>query len=220
MTRRRGFTILELVIALSLASVVFMAIVGIAAQVVRWEIESRGRGSNTGWTLLSLQRMNRELQLATVLYCPYRDASHFGCPGPESDVLSGCGNYSFLNGSFGGANDASQPITAFYYCVGPLGSAYAGSLLRYEARGIGASCPMAAPACGEGSPEVIARRVSRMDPTATYFKRRDDAGGVQVRYVVGSSDRADAQNKELSAPIFTVVDSVVSMSKVYGNPSD
>ena len=106
MKTRRAFSLIELVVALSLSAFVLVGIVGVASQMIRFQMESANKGDVTGWTLLSLQRMNKEIVDATVLQCP---SAYPGCAGVNSDVLSGCSNYTRMTteGNYGAGNSIS-----------------------------------------------------------------------------------------------------------------
>ena len=209
---RRGFTLLELLVALTLSSVVLLGIVGVASQMIRWHIEGLTKSSDTAWTLTSVQRMSQELRSASALWCPYVDASRGGCPGDKSDILSGCENFSFLDSAI-----HAGPVKAFHYCVADnYGAPPARTLLRYYDDDTGGVCPLTGVVCGGGSPEVVARYVNKISPTTPYFTRRDDAGGVQIRYTVGQV--TPTANRPV--PVYTTVDVVMGMNKPYGNIRD
>lgn len=192
--RPPGFTLTELVIALSLAAFVLVGIVSVAAQMIRFQMEGKTKGDVTGWTLLSLNRMHKELEDASVLAYPTTTGDH----------ISGCSNYSRVTNA---ALDPGKPITAFWYCVA------AGSppkLVRYFAVG---SCPMTVLSCGSGTAEIYALDFYPIG-AAPLFRRVPE--GVELNYNVGVA----AATPQRPMPVYQTVRTRISMNKTYGNTAD
>ena len=57
-----GFTLIELVIAVSISSVVLIGLLGIASSMVQFEVESARNGSVTAGTMASITSMNRDMR--------------------------------------------------------------------------------------------------------------------------------------------------------------
>ncbi len=218
MRPRRGFTLLELIVAMTLSSFVLVGIVTVAAQMMRSQIESSDKGEVTGWTLIGLNRMNKELQ----------DANYLAAPNAGGGaVISGCINYSMLmNNGAGGPINAALPTTAFYYCVNPAVNCgqpgVSCNLLRYYNDGVGIACPIA-PTCGNAAyglnpVEVVSRYVSQIQTPAVlpYFQRANDVGGIALNFNVGTtSPSANRPN-----PVFLTISTKIKMNKQYGNTTD
>ena len=176
---------MELMVATALSAVVMLGVVVVATQMVHFQVDETHKGRVSGWTLLALNRMTKELEGASVLDQPTTTTG--------GDIVSGCSNYSKLSNL---PIDANQPNTSFYYCVN------SNNLYRYEtqtAAGIPIVCPMALPpsaaSCGvTGAYELIAKDVYRLDKLTSnatpYFRRADEVGGVELRYIVGNPVRA------------------------------
>ncbi len=192
---------------MSLSTLVLIGVVGIAAQMVRYQLEGGTKGKVTGWTLLGLMRMSQELENASVLVLP-------SAASPSDDRLSGCSNYSLAMSPPGRIDpDTTVPSVSFYYCVANVGAPASRSLLRYESIGYPAACPISPePTCGSGAFEVVARDVDKLDPATSYFWRADNAAGVEVRYIVGVA----TPTVNVPTPVFMRVRERISMSRSYG----
>lgn len=218
--RREGVTLIELIIALVLSSFVIAALVGVVSQMMRGEMETSGKARVSGWAQMSLDSMQKELANSTVLYCPFPNASHPGCPGSSSDVLSVCSNYTLnpdvgLGPSGGPLNGVPGDVRSAYYCVWsagtPTGTPW---LLRYA----GTGCPISpTPTCGAGSFQVVAQDIHPFDPAAgSLFRRADDIGGVRLSFTIGKST-ATAQDPN---PAYLKIETSVPMQKSIGNLYD
>ena len=195
MPKRPGFSLVELVVALTLSSFVLVGIVGVASQMVRFQIETSNTGTVTGWTLLTLNQMNRELQDASVLNSV------------SATSLSGCGDFSKVNNQ--PLDGVNANITAFYYCVAAVGGFT--SLLRYGASG---ACPYA-PTCGSSGYSLVAQNVSQIGATP-YFQRDDTVGGVSLNFNVGNT----VATTNRPNPVFIKVSTTIRMNKAYDNATD
>jgi prepilin-type N-terminal cleavage/methylation domain-containing protein len=214
---REGFTLIELIVALVLSAFVLVGIVGVATQMIRFQMEGHKKGDVTGWTLLSLAKMNKELEDASVLDFPPPGLP----PADRGDHISGCSNYT--RGSIPpGPIDASLPVTAFWYCVQTdwyweEAKRTTNRLLRYSSIG---SCPAIAPSCGSEPFEVYALDFYKRDGLNYFFRRADDVSGVEVNYTVGIATAADAANANMPNPVFIKVQAKIGMNKSYNNTAD
>ncbi|MDD5629572.1 MAG: prepilin-type N-terminal cleavage/methylation domain-containing protein [Elusimicrobia bacterium] len=217
---RAGFTLLELIIALVLSSFVLMGIFGAVSQMMRGQMDLSVRTTNSGWAQMSLNAMEKEISNGTVLYCPFTDGSHPGCPGPKSAVLSGCSDYTLNPGAgvgpSGGPLDGNLAnVKSFYYCVWDAAATPTKTpwLLHYKGTG---SCPIApAPVCGSGTFDVVAQGIYPGESgRAYYFQRADDVAGVQLLFNVGQAISSSGE----TGP--TKVDARIQMQKSFSNPYD
>lgn len=214
MKTRRGLTLIEMIVAIFLSSLVLLAIVGVAAQMIRFQMEGTTKSGVAGWTMISLDQMNRELQDATALYCPSAGPG-YGCGSTTSSYLSGCKNYSLMPPGSRISPDLSVPITAFYYCV----DNNLHNLLRYQMQG---ACPYAPqPTCGQGSYTLVAQKVypDPGDPQCNQcFRRADDVGGVELNFNVG--DPINPPQSGMKNPVYMKVQTKIGMKKPYNDPYD
>ncbi|MFA6004616.1 MAG: prepilin-type N-terminal cleavage/methylation domain-containing protein [Elusimicrobiota bacterium] len=210
-SKHRGVTLLELLIALALSSLILMAVMEVSTNMIRQHMEGSAKGSVTGENLYGLMLMNRQLQ----------DASSLAVPAAgTSDVLNGCENYSRQGGV---VIDPSRGVKAFHYCMASIGGVP--FLLRYARNGL---CPMPAPACGSAGYEVIARGFYRYPPAGyaanksnctpglSFFARADDFGGVELRYAVGDP----CPTVRAPIPRTVLVRTSIKMNKPYNSPAD
>lgn len=204
-----GFSLLELIIAISLASLVLVAVTNLAASAVRFQMDGIRKGSVTGWSLVSFVTMSKEVENANVLVWPTGSA----------DTIILCNNWSRLMAAAPGARlDTTQPLEVIYYCYNPATKA----LWRYYTAAAG-TCPASVagsvPACtgAAGFPDMqqIAWNVERLSGQ-NVFMRDDTIGGARIRYVVGQ------QTADVKHPItiYTPFDVGLSMQKQYSDTSD
>jgi len=188
-----GFSMLELIISLSLSTIVLIGVISMATQVVRNEYGAIKSGEVSALTLNGLDAMNRELEKATYIE-PASPSAGGG------SLISGCLNYSsVLNGMAGldsgsGKIDASNPKKmGFIYCVRSSGTpGRFDSLIRHPQVGTyDPSCPMAHPACGAAGTYdvIIGNNISLYDGygAGNYFQRDDTVGGIRMHYIVGNA---------------------------------
>lgn len=207
---RAGFSLLELVIAISLASMVLVAVISMAAQMTRFHVDGIRSGTVTGWSLVSVSQMTKEIADANVLAYPSTTTT-------GANTLVACVNWSRL---MPGKLDtrATANVTVLYYCYDSTNK----YLRRYVNRGTAVTCPAtppAIPACdGTGSWDeagVVATNVE-LNGGAFIFTRDDVIGGVRIRYIVGSPTPTTNRPQ----PIFTPFDIKVGMQKQYDNTVD
>jgi hypothetical protein len=206
--RSLGFSLLELMVSLTLSTVVLIGVISIATQVVRNQFQTIRSGEISGQTLAALHAMNRELEQAT-----YIDPTAPTTSG--DDIVSGCLNYSpqmvTLNGD--GRIDSTKPIQSFYYCVLVHGTpGRFDSLLRYPPFGqYGATCPITTPTCGAGSYDAVVGYNFSKIGSSSYFTRDDTTGGISMNYIVGNA----TPTAQVKIPVAYIVQSKITMAKSY-----
>lgn len=222
--RKNGFSLIEMVIAVSLASFVLVGVASIAAQMARSQVEGIRKGTATGWSVISYMAMSKELEDGNVLAFPIAD-------GASSDSLIMCKNWSRAvnGGPPGGKLYTNDPITnaaadttVVQYC---LDTTDASNLIlrRYENRGPGVTCPnpgvpVACTATPSGTwtrTDVVGFRVERLSG-ASVFTRANSSGGVRVRYVVGRQTPTTNDPNPQSTPF----DFKISMQKQFSSTVD
>lgn len=231
MRTSRGFSIIELVIAISLASFVLVGVATIAAQMARSQIEGIRSGTATGWSLISYQAMAKEIEDANVLAWP---TTHL----QASDSVVICKNWSRSIG--GKLNTNTSPaqadwVTVTQFCVDPTApvppqTGY--TLRRLSRRGAAVTCPtpVASPASCGSSPSspfgawtetgVVGFRLEKIPGAYTgspnIFLRDNNIGGVRLRYVIGR--QTPTTNEPI--PKFTTFDFGISMQKQFSSTVD
>lgn len=198
---RAGFSLTELIIAMLLSSFVMIGIVGISSQMVRFQVEGMRKGTVTGWSLVAITAMNREIEDGTTLIYPTNASG-------AADSMSLCHNYTHLTNAAIGPGS----IRRIDYCYDSTAPGY---LRRNEVTG---SCPAigtAPPACST-FPEVVATGIYRDVSGNMVFRRADDVGGVQTRYRVGNP--SPTTNNPM--PQTLAFDMKFAMNKQYSNSSD
>ncbi|MCM2303388.1 MAG: prepilin-type N-terminal cleavage/methylation domain-containing protein [Elusimicrobia bacterium] len=231
MKNSRGFSIIELVIAISLASFVLVGVATIAAQMARSQVEGIRSGTVTGWSLVSYQAMAKEIEDANVLAAP---DTH----GEASDSIVICKNWSrgMAGGPPGGPLDATGVSTVVQYCVDPAAPvppettgftlrrfSYDGNCPCPGAPGPCNAVPVACTATPPGpwtQPQVVGFRLEKIpgayNGAPNVFLRDDTIGGVRLRYVIGR------QTATANEPVvkFTTFDFGISMQKQYTSTID
>lgn len=191
-----GYSLVEFIMAMGLATLVLAAVVYISASMIRFSIQGSVRSDVSTWTLFGLSQMNKEIENATHIEKP--DVADGG-----KDYLNGCSNWAskWINSTTGGQlhssdpllpdpNDPVYPVKSFYYGVCRLGlNPYVQVLVRCSKTGVcpynkdnlsanGAlpstlpsPPPAEAPYCSLPTTgcEVIARHVYKQKPATDYY---------------------------------------------------
>lgn len=236
MSKSRGFSLIELVISISLASFVLVGVASIAAQMARTQVEGIRSGTLTGWSVVSYMSMAKEIEDANVLAYPVVDAT-------AEDQIIICKNWSrnagagpptgarlntdatVLNGVQKGA------VYVIVYCVdptAPVAPQTGFTLRRYANIGPAVVCP-AAPAapvtCNAAGPgwtsnDIVGFRLEKhpvgLLPNTNVFLRDNAIGGVRLRYVIG---RQTATTNE-PTPKFMPFNFGIVMQKQYTSTLD
>lgn len=178
---RGGFSLLELIIALSLSSVVLITVFSIAASMVQFEVEGGRKGSVTAWSLASISAMNRDIASASVIEWP-------NGAGSASDALVLCTNWTRLvngpNGQVLSPTVGPGP-TVIYYCW-DSGT----NVLRRMV--VGGNCPNAGagpPACTAaafGAGSVVATAVYKSGVNNVFTVDPAVNNAVHLQFVVGN----------------------------------
>lgn len=192
MTRKRrradaGFTLLELIIALSISTIVLIGSFSMLSSMVQYEVEGMRKGSINGWSLAALVAMNREIENANVLVYPP--------PGGSSNAMSVCTNWSRISGASldGGA------VKVYSYCWDS-----SANVMRRKTAG---GCPAmgsAPAACGVswGADSVVATG-AYLDSLGDNVFYVDPTGGtIRLRYVIGKPTAGAAVNEGNSVTNF------------------
>lgn len=230
MRKSNGFSIIELVIAISLASFVLVSVATIAAQMARTQIEGIRSGTSTGWTIVSYMSMAKEIEDANVLAYPINT-------GDSADQLVICKNWSRSAAPAPGARlntdttvlDGQQQgaVYVIQYCVdptAPVAPQTGYTLRRYANIGPAVICP-AAPAapvtCDAAGPgwtknDVVGFRLEKVAGLPNVFLRDNSIGGVRLRYVIGR--QTPTTNEPL--PKFSTFNFGITMQKQYTNTLD
>lgn len=199
---RKGFSLIELLVAMGLSIFVMGTIIMLSTSTVRSQLDSARKGSATGATLYGLVRMQAELEDASYLSRP-PDST------PTGDILSGCTNWSAVLGT---RLDTSKNVTAFYYCVNN------NRLLRYSNAPGSNTCNIPAPSCGSGNYETVVYSKPGFYRQSgwSYFVRNPDSSGIMLHAVVGNATPTQ-QNPN---PSFFKFDTRMGMMKSYNNALD
>ncbi len=226
---RAGYTLIELVIAISLASIVLVGLFAIMASMMNFQVEALKKGTVNGWSLAALLSMNREIEDASVIVYP--------SAGGSANSISLCTNYSHIMAGAGGSADgsisgaASDPIQTIDYCYDP-----ANLVMRRQV--IDGSCPVlgsAPPACtasnyAPGAQQdtktsgVIAISVYQAPGNPSVFTRSANRSGeIRLRYVIGnpnSTTTPSPGSAMVRNPQSMAFDTTLSVNRQYGNNQD
>ncbi|MBI3554559.1 MAG: prepilin-type N-terminal cleavage/methylation domain-containing protein [Elusimicrobia bacterium] len=171
-TRAGGFSLAELLICVSLISLVLLALFSVVTPILQAQIALQGRQRAQAEALIGLKSLSSELAQATEIDRPPAGGSR--------DALSGCSNYST---ALGAPLDPSAPVRTFYFCV------VDGSLYRLT----GLSCPQPPPQCGVGPGWLlVANKLSHEAGQPAYFTRPARRNTVEVHYSVDFTNSSQA----------------------------
>lgn len=221
----KAFSIIELVIAISLASFVLVGVASIASQMARSQIEGIRGGTATGWSLVSYLSMAKEIEDGNVLAVPVANNA-------TADSIVIYKNWSRGQGALpGGMLDGSvgAKVGLIQYCVDTTDAAnlVVRRFARTEAVTVINTPPFTPPnpgatvSCVNGptgtwtETSVIGFRMERLGGVP-MFMRDDSIGGVRVRYVIGrQTPTANDPN-----PKNTPFDFGIAMQKQYSSTLD
>lgn len=207
LSSRAGFSLTELIISMLLSSFVMIGIVGIASQMVRFQVEGMKKGSVTGWSLVAITAMNKEIEDGTTLVYPTNGTG-------SQDMLTICKNYTHITNAALSTGGGAPPIERISYCYDSTAPGY---LRRSYATGACPALGTSPGACNAGSyPEVIATGVYRDASGNNVFRRADEVGGVQIRYRVGNP----TPTTNMPMPQSMAFDMKFAMNKQYNNTQD
>lgn len=222
---RAGFSLLELVIAVSLASLVLIAVASIASQMARQQVEGMRDGTSTGWSVISYMSMAKEIEDSNVLAYPVAN-------GTAVDAIVMCKNWSRMLSVPAGvgakiaatdaATGAVATVSIIQYCLDTTDPANL-VLRRYENTGTAVTCPNpAAPVTCIASPtgtwtktDVVGFRVERLS-SAQVFTRDNSVGGLRMQYVIGRQTATTNDPNPKSTPF----DIKIAMSKQFSSTLD
>jgi prepilin-type N-terminal cleavage/methylation domain-containing protein len=207
--RQAGFSLLELIIALSISSIVLIGVFSMTTSMIQYEVEGIRKGSVNGWSLASLMSMNREIENSSVLVYPISGAQ---------DFLVVCDNWSRLMNGGAAALTASQPTNIYQFCYDS-----SSNVLRRETHT--GNCPgagYAPPACSAGSYNLLATGVYRDTANDAIFTvDGENLGTIRLRYIVGKPTTGAAINEgngvtNFANPQSMAFDTRLSLSKAMG----
>lgn len=215
---KAGFSLIELLIAISLASMVLLGVASIAAQMVRQQVDGIRSGTVTGWSVVSYGAMIKEIEDANVLAFPIVN-------GAAADQVIVCTNWSRVSAA---RLNTLMPSVITQYCVDPTPAVapQTGFLLRRHSYslvaggcpspGVPTSCTSATPGAPWTTSDVIGFRLEKLPGFGSVFTRDDAIGGVRIRYGIGQ------QTATANQPVirFTPFDVAVGMTKQYSNTLD
>ena len=241
---RRGYTLLELIIACSLVMIVLYGLYTSFSSMVNFQSEALRKSSVNSWTVASLGTMTKEIENATILYFPNSANT------PTNNIL-GCSNWSnqAINpgtGLKGYTLDPSSPVTEFYYCLdttsGPTDATGAHINLLRRIAVVGAACPTGAVAPGSmgctnatslgagGTNDVIATEVNFIpggSGSLFSYNTSASANGVNLTFVIGNPNpagTAEASGTPSSArivnPQTTTVNTTIALDRPYMDSND
>lgn len=212
----RGYTLLELIVALSLSSFVMMGIISVATAMVRFQFQAGLSGNAGGGTLIAVGRMTRQLEDASYL----RDPASLAAP---QDYVAGCTNWSASGNRrmsttlSGGASwpctAAGTNVTNFVYCRNALNEMW----LHYNCSATCGSIPAVTEGnCGGAiaNRELIVGQRPGVFKAVGYtkmFYRTADNTGLDMHYIVGAS----TPTANYPRPAFYRVDTRIIMNKSY-----
>ena len=228
MSNEKGFSLLELIIALSLSVAVLIGVISVATSMVRYQFEEQKKGRVTTQALYGLAQMNKQLENASYLKLPSAAV-------PTSNVLSGCSNWTmttpggarvddFLDPDGPGPLTVAENVSNFHYCVAPPGcggSPAAPCTLWRHSNGPDNFCNIpvvgnCGPGGGGNTEAIVYNSFYRADGGLPFFRRADDVAGVEARYIIGVATATPAY----PTPQYYKVNARLSMNKSYNNATD
>lgn len=182
-----GFTLLELILAVSISSVVLITVFSIAASMVQFEVESGRKGSVTAWSLAAISNMNRDIAGASVIEWP-------NGAGAADNSLVVCTNWSRNAGGGppNGGQVASGPgilnPTVIYYCWDSTGNVLRKMIVGGNCPNVG-TAPPACSAAGYGAGSVVATGVYQNAGNWVFITDGAIQNAVHLQFTVGNPNQ-------------------------------
>jgi prepilin-type N-terminal cleavage/methylation domain-containing protein len=185
--RSSGFTLIELIVACALSSIVLIGMFSITTNMVAAEVNGMRTGTVTAWTIASIGAMNADISGAGAIGYPTIGA-------PTQDFLTVCTNWSSKL-AVPAAIDNTVGNTVTIYCYDTTDPApFANSILRSQAFHVGpgsAVCPVGVPplctsANYGGASSIVATGVYRDAAPALFNRDPKTMNAVRLRFVVGN----------------------------------
>jgi prepilin-type N-terminal cleavage/methylation domain-containing protein len=184
MKARSGFTLIEMLVAVALSSIVMVGLIDITASMLERHFEGIRHGKIDSETLYSLEQMRLELEAAT--YYSYPNTAS-----PSGMSIQGCGDYFSATSPGTQIPAPGATISSFAYCLenhctgsnpdlcDPSGYTGPYDLVRYSNTG----CPTS---CKSGSPQTLIYQNVYLEPGfPNPFYLNPQFGGVDLHMVVG-----------------------------------
>lgn len=202
-----GYTLLELIVALSMSTIVLVGVFSMMGTVVHYQVEGLKKETVTTWSLASLVAMNKEIEGSSVLVYP--------TSGGSGDSLIVCSNWSRLR-TYGGAGAVLNGGTpdAYYYCFDSTNQ-----VLRRKTANSCPASPATPPNCDTanyGTGNILATNVYRNGAANVFQADPNMAGTVRLQYVIGNPSPTSL----LTNPASLTFDTKVTLDRQYGNASD
>lgn len=224
--REDGYTLLELLIALTLASVVMVAVYGVLTSMVRFQVEGARRSTVDSWAIAGVVAMNKEIETSDSVAVGAIPSSVAQAASASANWMVACTNWStrWASATTGGPMNAANPVGVYAYCYDATAPGY---LRRYYNASAGA-CTIGGfnnTACSDGVAArsgVIATNVSQIGG-APVFAREQASNGVRVRFQVGVSAVGTLYTpgkEQLVNPQFLQFDTRVSLARAYLTSAD
>jgi prepilin-type N-terminal cleavage/methylation domain-containing protein len=178
-----GFTLIEMLVATVLASVVLLGLFNLVTSMVTNEVNSMRTGTVSAWSLTAAKAMTTDISGASTLRYP-------AAGGAGSDYLIVCSNFSpMMNTAGGGTMNGGTPKSAQYCYDTTEGAPYGNSILRLTTN----SCP-AAPvtpctSANYGGGSIVVTGVYRDSSNHAVFYTEPNAqipNAVRIRYSIGN----------------------------------
>lgn len=184
-----GFTLVEMIIALLLSSLVLIGLIDVSANMVQRQFEGIRYGRVDSQTLLSLAQMTQTIEGATYLASPIQG-------GPPVMIISGCSNYSSTIGQI----NHSQNVSWFAYCVENGAGQGPYDLDYYSGLGCGA------PSCHGTLQTLVYQNVWREPaPYNVPFSLNQFEDGVDIHFDIGNPNSTAMQKNPVVYPIDTAI---------------
>jgi prepilin-type N-terminal cleavage/methylation domain-containing protein len=169
----KGFTLLEVVVALSLGAMVILGMVAMFRPMMGTQLDLyRGIRAQSD-ALLALKALGTDLTQASQISNPAKAGGV-----SQGDSLAGCINY---DADAAGPIDPAQPVVGFRYCLSD-GGLY---------RGVAPRCPTVASDCTAAASLPLAANVSHAAGYNGLFVRPAGAANVvEVHYRVAYGDQS------------------------------
>lgn len=177
---KSGFTLVEMLVATVLASVVLLGLFNLVTNMVQSQVKNTRSGTVSAWAVTALTGMTNDIAGASMLSYP--------AVGSSSDYLIVCSNWSTKMNTTGGAVLNGGAPSSQQYCYDTTDAAPNGNTILRRTTNTCPTAPVTPCTVANygGTNAVVATGVYRNGGNPIFFSDNKTLNGVRIRLTIGN----------------------------------